>query len=156
MKKNYAFLIYFLLFTTAAFAQAKPKVVPKQPPSALKKILTGINLPYNMVNDSLAVIPYEGENIKSFDVMVQKISDLYIVHANLTEIFPGKIDETKYKYLLEQNDNFDVVKTGISQEDNTAYIRADIYSAGTTTATLKKVIQQLATVTNIIGGDLNK
>jgi hypothetical protein len=120
----------------------------------LQKILTGTGLPYKIVHDSLALIPYEGENIASYNVVVQKISDLYIIYTSLTEALPGRIDETKYKYLLQQNDHYDVVKIGISADDNTVYLRADVYRSATTTALLKRIIEQVANVTNIIGGDL--
>jgi hypothetical protein len=35
-------------------------------------------------------------------------------------------------------------------------LRADLYKAGTNTILLKRVIAQVATVTDIIAGDLNK
>ena len=115
-------------------------------------MLTGTGLPYKMVNDDLAAIPYGGENIASYQVLVQKVSELYIIYTNLTEALPGKIDETKYKYLLQQNAHYDVVKIGINAADNIAYLRADVYTSATNTALLKRVIEQVANVTNIIGG----
>lgn len=148
------FVYCFLLMAGISFAQAKPKPTVKKAIPVLQKLLTGSALPYKMVNDSMAVIPYKGENIASYQVIVQKISDLYIVYTNLTETLPGKIDDTKYKYLLLQNDNFDLVKTGISAEDNTVYLRADVYKTGINTTMLKRIIEQVANVTNIIGGDL--
>lgn len=156
MKKNLLSLLCLLLLAGFASAQPKPKPKPvvKQPQHELEKLLTGIGLPYKIVSDSLAVIPYEGDHIKSFQVVIQQISDLYIVLSNLTEALPGKIGESNYKYLLHQNNNFDVVKIGISDEDNTVAVRADLYKAGTNTALLKRVIAQVATVTDIIGGDL--
>ena len=122
MKKNFPILLCSLLITCFAFAQPKPKTAAIPPAHELEKILTGIGLPYKIVNDSLAVIPYEGINIKSFQVIIQKISDLYIVLSNLTEALPGKINESKYKYLLQMNDNFDIVKIGLQLS------RADLYS----------------------------
>ena len=154
MNKRLLYVFSFLLSAGIAFGQTKPKPPVKKPVSELNKILTGSGLPFKMINDSLAVIPYEGENIKSYQVVIQKISDLYIVFTNLTETLPGKIDETKYKYLLHQNDNFDVVKIGISEADNTVYLRADLYKSGTNTALLTRIIKQVANTTNIIGGDL--
>ena len=135
-------------------AQSKPKTPVKNNMQALQKLLTGTGLPYKMVNDSLAAIPYGGENIASYQVVVQKVSDLYIIYCNLTEALPGKIDETKYKYLLQQNDHYDVIKIGMNADDNVFYLRADVYKAATTTALLKRIIEQVANVTNIIGGDL--
>jgi hypothetical protein len=154
MKKTFACLLCALLLAGLTFGQTKPNPAVKPPQHELEKILTGIGLPYKVVNDSLAVIPYGGENVESFQVVIQKIGDLYIVFSNLTETLPGKINESKYKYLLQMNDNFDVVKIGMSAEDNTVYLRADLYKSGTNTALLKRVIVQVANVTNIIGGDL--
>ena len=154
MTKKLFFLCCLLFSATILFAQSKPKTPVKQAVPELKKLLTGTGLPFKMVNDSLAVIPYEGENIASYNVVVQKVSDLYIVYTNLTESLPGKIDETKYKYLLQKNDHYDVVKIGMSESDGTVYLRADVYKAGTNTVLLKRIIEQVANVTNIIGGDL--
>jgi len=137
-----------------SLAQTKHKVPSKQPVSELKKLLTGTGLPFKMINDSLYVIPYGGENIESYNVLVQKISDLYIIYANLTEILPGKIDNSKYEYLLQQNDQYDIVKIGMNSDDKTFYIRADLYKVATTTTLLNRVIKQVANVTNIIGGEL--
>lgn len=154
MNKQLLCMIYLLLSAGIAFTQNKPKAPVKQPVTELKKLLSGSGLPFEMVNDSLAVIPYEGEHIASFQVLVQKISDMYIILTNLSETLPGKIDETKYKYLLHQNDNFDAVKIGISATDNIVYLRADLYKSGTNTALLTRIIKQVANATNIIGGDL--
>lgn len=154
MKKHFLFMFYFLLSSAIAFAQSKTKTPVKNNVQALQKLLTGTGLPFRMVNDSLAAIPYGGENISSYQVVVQKVSDLYIIYTNLTESLPEKIDETKYKYLLQQNDHYDVVKIGMSADDNTVYLRADVYKTATTTALLKRIIEQVANVTNIIGGDL--
>jgi hypothetical protein len=128
-------------------------MIIKQSVPELTRLISGTGLPYTMVNDSLAVISYEGENIASFNVIVQKISDLYIIYSNLTEVL-GNIDETKYKFLLQQNDHFDIVKIGMNADDNTVYVRADVYRAGITTALLTRIIKQVANVTNILGGDL--
>jgi hypothetical protein len=136
-------------------AQPKPKTAVKNPLSGLNGLLTASGLPFKMINDSVAVIPYGGENIASYNVVVQKISDLYIIYSNLTEVFAGKIDETKYKYLLQQNDHFDLIKIGLSSTDNDVYIRADVYKTGITSALLTRIIKQVANVTNIVAGELN-
>ncbi len=154
MTKNLFLLTCLMFVVTIATAQSKPKTAAKQSVSELKKLLTGSSLPFKMVNDSLAVIPYEGENIAEYNVVIQIVSDLYIVFTSLTDALPGKIDETKYKYLLQKNDHYDVVKIGMSESDSTVYLRADLYRAGTTNVLLKRVIVQVANVTNIIGGDL--
>jgi hypothetical protein len=154
MKKLLILTLSSVFLFLSTFAQSKPKASPKQVPSELKKLLTGSGFPFKLVNDSMAVIPFGGENIAAFDVIVQKSYDLYIVYTNLSGAMPGKIDESKYKYLLEKNDHFDIVKIGLSSEDSIMYVRADLYKSGTTTVLLKRTIQQVANVTNIICGDL--
>jgi hypothetical protein len=154
MKKQLLLTSYLMLLAGICFGQSKQKPPVKQGMPELRKILSSTGLPFKVINDSLAVIPYEGENIVSYNVMVQKISDLYIVYTNLTEVLPGKIDHSKYEYLLQQNDHYDVVKIGISADDNTVYLRADVYKTATSAALLKRIIRQVANVTNIIGGDL--
>lgn len=152
--KNLLLLSCLFFSVVVATAQTKTKPAAKPALSELAKVLAGSGLPYKVASDSVAVIPYEGDNIPSYSVIVQKVSDLYIVYTNLTEALPGRIDETKYKYLLQQNDQYDVVKIGMSAEDGTVYLRADLYKTGVNTTLLTRVIKQVANVANIIGGDL--
>ena len=154
MKKHLLYTSCFLLFAGICFGQVKQKIQVKPAIPELKKILKGTGLPFRLINDSLAVIPFEGQNIASYNVLVQKVSDLYIVYTNLTEALPGKIDETKFKYLLQRNNDFDIIKTGIDSVDNTVYIRADFFRVSATTALMTRIIKQVANVTNIIGGDM--
>ncbi len=154
MKKHLPLFLCILLSSALTFGQTKSKTVAKQTVPELTKLLSGCGLPYKMVNDTLAAIPYEGANIADYNVVIQKIGDLYIVYTNLTEALPDKINETKYKFLLQQNDHYDVVKIGMSADDGAVYLRADMYRVATTTALLKRVITQVANVTNIIAGEL--
>jgi hypothetical protein len=154
MKKLLLFFTCIVLYSAFAFCQTKTTATSKKPLHELAKLLIGSALPYKIVNDSLAVIAYEGENIASYNVVIQKISDLYIIYTNLSEALPGKINESKYKYLLQQNDHYDMVKIGISADDGAVYIRADLYRTATNPALLKRIITQVANVTNIISGEL--
>jgi hypothetical protein len=153
MRKIFLASLYLLFTAGITFCQTKQKPVVKQNVPELKKLLSGTALPFKMVNDSLAVIPYQGENIASYQVIIQKNADLYIIYTNLSEALPQKLTEAKYKYLLQQSDHFDIVKIGLA-EDDTIYLRADLYKTTATTAILKRIITQVANVTNIIGGDL--
>ena len=152
--KQLLYISCFLLSTGIASGQAKQKPPIKPQVQELKKILAGTGLPFRIINDSLAIVPYEGINIASYNVMLQKVSDLYIVYTNLTESLPGKIDDTKFKYLLQKNNDFDIIKIGIDSNDHTVYVRADIFKTGATTVLVARIIRQVANVTNIIGGDL--
>jgi hypothetical protein len=42
----------------------------------------------------------------------------------------------------------------MSGDDNSFFVRADLYKAGTTTALLKRIVTQVANVTNIMAGEL--
>lgn len=152
--KKYQLMLCILFLANVSFAQQTKKPLAKQPIAELAKLMMGIGLPYKMVNDTLSVIPYEGANIASYNLVIQKTGDLFLIYTNLSEAVPNKINETKYKYLLQQNDNFDVVKIGLGAEDNNVYVRADLYKAGISTALLQRIIKQVANVTNIMAGDL--
>ena len=147
-------MLCLLLSAGMAFTQTKPKAPVKKAIPEMKKLLIGLDVPYNIINDTVAVIPYNGANIPSFEVVVQKLGDLYMISTNISEALPGKIDSTKYKYLLQQTEYYDMIKIGMSGDVDMVYIRADVYKAGMTTAILDKVIKQVANVSNIIAGDL--
>lgn len=153
MNKQLLILLCILLLSGIAIAQPKPKPTTKPAANELAKLMIGIPLPYKMVNDTLAVIQYEGANIASYNLVIQKTGDLFLIYTNLSEAVSNKIDETKYKYLLQQNDNFDAVKIGLGT-DNIFYVRADLYKAGISTPLLQRIIKQVANVTNIMAGDL--
>ncbi len=153
MKKYLLHTFCFLFLASFSFAQSNQKPMAKPLGSELKKLLSTSGLPFKMANDSLAVIPYGGENIESFQVLVQKVSDLYIIYTNLSEAIPGKLTEAQYKYLLQRNDEFDLIKIGLADE-GTFYLRGDLYRSTATTAILKRIITQVANVSNIIAGAL--
>jgi len=95
MKKQLLFTFCLALLTGIAFAQPKQKQPVKQAVSELKNLLSGTGLPFKVINDSLAAIPYGGQNISSYQVVVQKVSDLYIIYTNLTEAPAGKDQRNK-------------------------------------------------------------
>jgi hypothetical protein len=153
-KGSLVFLLSLLLLASTATAQPKTRPAAKPAASTFQKLLRSTGLPANIINDSLAVIPYEGEHIPSYRVFVQRIGDLYVIHTNLSEALPGKIDETKFRFLLQQNNHYDIIKTGLDEE-NTAYVRADLYAVTVSSTLLTRVIKQVANVTNIMGGELS-
>lgn len=153
MKKQLLIMLCLLFSAGITIAQPQKKLPSKQAVPELTKMLTGTGLPFKMLNDSVAVIPYGGENIATYEVVVQKVSALYIIYTNLSEAIPGKLNETHYKYLLQRNDHFDIIKIGLG-EDGIFYLRADLYKAIATTPILKRIISQVANVANIIGGEV--
>ena len=76
--------------------------------------------------------------------------------ASGTLALPGKIDEIKYKYLMQQNEYFDIITTGMSGDDNNVFVWQIFYKSVSTTPLLQKIITQVANVTNIMAGELSK
>jgi PHD/YefM family antitoxin component YafN of YafNO toxin-antitoxin module len=151
--KKYILAPLCVILSVVSIAQPKMKPAKNDVPS-IQKLLAGTGLPVSMLNDSVAVIPYGGANIPSFNVLVRKISDLYIIYTDLSAVLPGKINESKYPYLLKINDEYDAIKVAITGEDHACYIRADLYKSAATTALMARLIKQVANVANIIAGDL--
>ena len=73
-----------------------------------------------------------------------------------TLTLPGKIDEIKYKYLMQQYEYFDIITTGMSGDDCNVFIWQISYKSDSTTPLLQKIITQVANVTNITAGELSK
>lgn len=151
--KKIIYLALWLLLPTLASAQTKSKPSLQPEPFRLEKLIAGSGLPYKMVHDSLAVIPYKGDYVKEFELVIQKADDLLIVYTNLSEALPVNVDSSAYPFLLQQNQHFDLVKIGMD-EFNTLFVRADVYLAGTNSKLLTRIIKQVANVTNILGGSL--
>lgn len=89
MKKQWLLILFVLFCSATTFGKTKTAI--KQNVPELSKLLSGCSLQYKMINDTLAAIPYEGENIASYNVVIQKVSDLYIIYSNLTIALLGKI-----------------------------------------------------------------
>ena len=105
-----------------------------------------------MVNDSLAVTSYGGDRIAYYQVIQQRISDPVIVYTNLSKALPGKIEEIKYKYLMQQNEYSDIITTGMSGDDKNVFVPGYFYKSGSITLLSQKIITQLANVENIMAG----
>lgn len=157
MKKQFVYLMCLLLTASVSFAQSKQKTTAKPVKLGFEKVLDEIGFAYEKISDTLAEIPVEGTNIPSIKVRLGKVDDLYIIYLNLTKALPGKLDETKYQYLLEKNNFFDVVKISLDKVDkaqNFFYIRAEVYAFGVKAANLKRIIIQVADAADIIAGEL--
>jgi hypothetical protein len=153
MMKTVLLTTLSIFFFFSSFCQKTPKPASSDIPE-LPKMLAGIGLPYKVVNDTLAIIPYGGEHLAAYDVVIEKVADLYIVYSNLSASLADKLGPDSYKYLLQQNEKFDLVKIGMSSAKDELYLRCDIFRMGITTAILKRVIVQVANVTNIIAGEV--
>jgi hypothetical protein len=71
-------LIILCTLLSSAIVEAKPKPAAKPAANELAKIMMGIPILYKMVNDTLAVIQYEGVNITSYNLIFQKTGNLFL------------------------------------------------------------------------------
>lgn len=157
MKKQLVYLMCLLLCANISFAQTKQKTTAKPVKSGFEKVMDEIGFAYEKISDTLAEIPVEGTNIPTIKVRLGKVDDLYIIYLNLSKALPGKLDATKYQYLLEKNNLFDMVKISLDKADKAQdffYIRAEVYAYGVKAANLKRIVIQVADAADIIAGEL--
>lgn len=148
------YFVFISIFLVTINAQAQQKI--KQPGGSLQKMLNESKHQYKKLTDSIYQITFAGDNIKEFDVTISQISDLFVISVDISEAMNLELKPEKYESLLKSNDAYDIVKIGLSEYNNHLYLRADIYSSIVNTAILKRIIAQVANVTEIIAGDLNK
>lgn len=138
-------LILILLFSLASnlFAQAKKTVsAPKQ--SAFELKIKATNLPYEKLNDSTVVIPFKGTEVASYQIIVVKTTNLYVMLCNVSNIIPNIGNEKNFKGLLELNDELDIVKFTLLKDSGKVFARIDANDSMITSNNLGKLIGQLA------------
>lgn len=153
MKKTITLLLFFIAFWFNASAQGKAQPAASMP--SLVHWVGTTKLPYKFINDSLIAIPFEGEHIPSYNVVVQGVGDLVIVFTNLSQAAPGKLDASRHAYLLQMNEHYDLVKIGLGL-DSSFYVRADVFRTALSNDIISRIIKQVANVTNIIAGELKQ
>lgn len=151
------YLTCLLLSASITFAQNKQKTTEKPVKSGFEKILDEIGFAYEKISDTLAEIPVDGNYIPSIKVRLGKVDDLYVIYCNLSKALPGKLNATKYQYLLEKNNLFDLVKIGLDKVEKAEdffYIRSEVHTYGAKAVNLKKIVIQVADAAEVIAGEL--
>lgn len=143
MKFKLASLLGLLLITVCSFAQSSKTTSTKKVLTGIDKTMTDIGYPYTKYNDSVANIVFDGTVIKTYSVMVIKIGKLYVAYLNLTEALNTKIDPSKYKYLLENNSEYDFIKIGLTNKEE-VFIRYETPTNSFNAASFKSIINQMA------------
>lgn len=152
--KKYSLIVFTLfVFSIGLHAQGSKTSVTKKVTNPFEKIMTDIGFPYEKINDSIAVIVFEGANIKSYKLYCLKIDDMYISYVNLSTALSKKIEPSHFTSLLAKNYSMDFVKIGMSETSKEFYVRADVYVNGTSAANFKKIVAQVADATDIIAAD---
>jgi hypothetical protein len=146
-------LLGFMVLSTFSAVNAQQKALPKKVASPITRLLYSISLPYRIINDSVAVVPFTGTAIQNYEVVIQRVSDLCIVYTNLSDIYPLTKDSVLMRYLLQSANHFDLIKIGINSQ-NDVYIRTDAFIDILNGRYLERLIQQVANVTNIMAGNL--
>ncbi|MEO6719565.1 MAG: hypothetical protein ABIN67_04325 [Ferruginibacter sp.] len=156
MKNLFIYLLLITSFPAIAQQKSNSSKAIKMPVPVLQKLLMAGKFDYRAINDSLYQVDFTGDNIERFKVLISKISDLYVIAVDVTEDMNLELKPEKYKMLLSKNDEYDMVKIGISESNNHLYVRCDTYSNITSVVVLKKLINQVSAVTDIIAGELKK
>ncbi|OYU54140.1 MAG: hypothetical protein CFE25_16005 [Chitinophagaceae bacterium BSSC1] len=152
--KKYSLIVFSLfVFSIGLHAQGSKTVAAKKSTTPFEKIMTDMGFPYEKINDSIAVIVFDGANLKSYKLYCLKVDDMYISYVNLSTALPKKIGPSNYPSLLTKNYSMDFVKIGMSESSKEFYVRADVYINGTTAANFKKIVAQIADATDIIAAD---
>lgn len=152
--KKYSLIVFSLfVFCLGLHAQVSKSVVAKKTINPFEKIMTEMGFPYEKINDSIAVIVFDGANLKSYKLYCLKLDNMYITYVNLSTALPKKIDPNHYSSLLVKNYSMDFVKIGMSESSKEFYVRADVYINGTSAANFKKIVAQVADATDIIAAD---
>lgn len=141
------------MISIMSFAQSAKTTPAKKVLTGIDKVMTEIGYPYTKVNDSIATITFTGEVVKSYDLSFFKTGGLYITYINLSKLPGLTINESKYKYLLTCNTNFDLIKVGL-EEDGTAFIRCETYVNGALAGNLKRIIDQVGNAVEEVASKL--
>ncbi|MDD2792396.1 MAG: hypothetical protein PHD73_04400 [Sediminibacterium sp.] len=143
MNKHLGILFIILSLAGSSFAQAK-KTATVQKQSLLESKIKATKLPYEKVNDSTVVIPFKGTEVASFQIIVVKTENLYVMLCNVSGLVPKAGDEKNFKRLLELNDEMDIVKFTLLKDSGNVFARIDAIESIITPVTLGKLIGQLA------------
>lgn len=81
MRKRLLVFCCLVLLTGISVARSKKKLPEMQAVLELTKMLTGTGLPFKMLHDSVAVIPYQGENIATYDAIPGKLNEAHNINT---------------------------------------------------------------------------
>lgn len=148
MKQTIICLTVMMCISFSVLAQTNNS--SQKPLNDFEKLLNETGYPYSKKSDSSAVINFKGPDvIKSYNVVVFKTIGVYVTFVDISTNMGIKVDPSKYKSILRANNSFDLVKFGL-EEDGAITVRYEVYEKGLSSASLKRIINQVAAATEEI------
>jgi hypothetical protein len=129
--------------------QAKPER------SYLLRLMDDVGYDYRTINDSLCQIGFQGDTLKRYDVNVLHFEDMVIIYVNLTregevQKIPLELNQKNIQKVMNYNIHFDYLKFGIERSNGDFFVRADIFTGGLSSRTLRRFIDQVGRAANEI------
>lgn len=81
--------------------------------------------PYTKITDNVWTIPFEGKNLKKFDLIVTTNPDILILFVVVAKKKDFTVTPALMRTMLNLNDEFDRVKIGLDKDGN-AFVRIDV------------------------------
>jgi Putative bacterial sensory transduction regulator len=146
-------IICTLLFSyTSSIAQVKQV---KQERSYLLGLMDEVGYDFNTINDSLCQVLFQGDTLKRYKVNVLHFEDMVIIYVNLTkegevQKVPLELNQKNMQKVMNYNIHFDYLKFGIERSNGDFFVRADIFTGGLSSGTLRRFIDQVGRAANEI------
>lgn len=121
MKRN----ISALLLILTALACFQTSYAQTSPPNKVAGMLEESGYPYTKVADNVWTIPFEGKNLKKFDLIITTSPDILILLVVVAKKKDFTATPALMRTMLNLNDEFDRVKVGLDQDGN-AFARIDV------------------------------
>lgn len=126
-----------------SLAQAESAAQSKSNTAKVLQLLEDSKYNYRKAADEVWAIPYTGDNLKEFNVVVVLEQNLVVLVVIMAEKDEFKLSNEMMMKMLNMNDQFDRVKIGISDKGD-AFLRIDLSLRILDTQELKENIEQIA------------
>ena len=130
-----------LLLIITAFVCFQTSYAQTSPPDKVAGMLEESGYPYTKVADNIWTIPFEGKNLKKFDLIVTTNPDILILIVVVAKKKDFIVTPALMRTMLNLNDEFDRVKIGLDKDGN-AFVRIDVSIRVQDTRELKDNIDQ--------------
>jgi hypothetical protein len=97
----------------------------ESPTAKAARLLNESKMKFTKVEDGIWTIPFEGKQLKNFNVIVAADKTYLIIFAILPNQKQFRADSELLKKLLTHNDEFDKVKIGLDRDGNVS-VRIDL------------------------------
>ena len=146
-------IICTLLFSyTSSIAQVEQA---KHEKSYLVKLMDEVGYDFKTINDSLCQVVFNGDTLKRYEVNILHFEDMVIIYVNLTregelQEISLELNQKNIQKVMNYNIYFDYLKFGIERSNGDFFVRADIFTGGLNSRTLRRFIDQVGRAANQI------